>query len=71
MKTFILMSMALATIAFLTHLFSGKMKSKPPVPANLWLFYLIEKIFGENELRAKEVKENGMPQANPGQNKDV
>jgi hypothetical protein len=71
MKTFILMSMALATIAFLTYLFSGKMKGKPIVPASLWLFYLIEKVLDEDELSIKEVKEDGMSQTNPGEDKDV
>ena len=71
MKTFILMSMALAIIAFLTYLFSGKMKGKPPVPANLWAFHLIEKTFGENSSSKEEVKEDGMSQANSGQDKDV
>jgi len=71
MKTFILMSVALATIVFLTYLFSGKMKGKPMVPANLWFFHLIEKIFEENNSSKEEVKENGMSQSDSGQDKDV
>jgi hypothetical protein len=60
MKTFVLMSIALAIIVSLTYLFSGRMKGKPGVPANMWLFYLIEKIFGENDSSPKEVKKNEM-----------
>ncbi len=36
-----------------------------------WVFELLEKIFKEEDLSIEEVKENGMPQANPGENRDV
>jgi hypothetical protein len=70
MKMFILMSIALVTVAFLTYLFSGRIKGTPVVPASMWLFYLIEKIFDENDSSAEGVKGNGMSQVNPGPYKD-
>ncbi len=70
MQTFILMSIALAAIVSLTYLFSRKMKGKQLFSPSMWVFYLIEKIFDENDSSTEGVKENGMSQANPGQNKD-
>ena len=70
MKIFILMSIVLAIIVFLTYRLSGRTKGKPLFPPNLWVFYLIEKIFGENDSSIEGVKGNGMSQTDPGQNKD-
>jgi hypothetical protein len=36
-----------------------------------WVFDLLEKIFNEEDLSTEEVKENGMSQANPGENRNV
>jgi hypothetical protein len=70
MKTFILISISLAIIVFLTCRISGRTKGKPLFPPNLWVFYLIEKIFDENDSSIEGVKGNGMSQSNPGQNQD-
>lgn len=57
-KFVVLMLMFFATVTALVYLAVGKIKGKPFVPPNaLWIFYLIEKIFSE-----KEVKKNGMSQ---------
>jgi hypothetical protein len=69
MKSFILMSIALAVIVFLTYRISGRAKGKPLFPPNLWIFSLIEKMFGENDSSKKVVKENGTSERNSGQNK--
>lgn len=65
MKTFILMSIALATLVSLTYLFSGKMKRNQLFSPNMWVFYLIEKIFGEND-SSKKVMKDDVSRANPG-----
>lgn len=66
MKTFILMSIALATIVSLTYLFSGKMKRKQLFSPNMWVFYLIEKIFGENDSSKEVMKDDDVSRTNPG-----
>ncbi len=73
MKILFLMSIYLIiTGAFLGYLFFGKIKGKPLVSSKaLWIFYLIEKIFGENDSSKERVKENGMSRHNPDQNKDA
>ncbi len=36
-----------------------------------WVFELLEKIFNEKDSSTEEVKENGMSQTDPGENRDV
>ena len=36
-----------------------------------WVFDLLEKIFEKNDSLTEEVKENGMSQTDPGENRDV
>jgi len=66
MKTFILMSVVLATIVSLTYLFSGKMKRKQLFSTNMWVFYLIEKIFGEDDSSKEVMKDDDVSRTNPG-----
>jgi hypothetical protein len=55
----VLMLMLLAAVGPLVYLAFERTKGKPFVPPNaLWIFDLIEKIFNQ-----KEVKENGLSQA--------
>jgi hypothetical protein len=65
MKTFILMCTALTIIVFLTYRLSGRTKGKPLFQPNLWVFYLIERIFGEND-STKEVMRDDVSRPNPG-----
>ncbi|MCK4384778.1 MAG: hypothetical protein KAW52_00805 [candidate division Zixibacteria bacterium] len=56
LKFAVLMILTIVTVGALIYLAVRKVKGKPFVPPTaLWIFYLIEKIFNE-----KEVKENGM-----------
>ncbi|HVP35786.1 MAG TPA: hypothetical protein VMT04_02200 [Terriglobales bacterium] len=54
MMTFILLSIALALIVFLTYQLSGRTKGKSLFQPSLWIFCLIESLFGEND-PSKEV----------------
>jgi hypothetical protein len=60
MKTFILMSIALAVVVLLTYRLSGRTKSKPLFPPNLWVFHLIERIFGENDSSKEVMKDDNV-----------
>ncbi|MCJ7577204.1 MAG: hypothetical protein MUO91_02005 [candidate division Zixibacteria bacterium] len=56
---FMIMFFAMATA--LICLITGRIKVKPIIPGNVpWIFYLIEKMFGENDSCSKEVKKNEM-----------
>ena len=58
---FILMSIYVLTMGSPLYLVFGKARGKPVVPVKtLWLFDLIEKIFGQDNLSTKEVKENDL-----------
>jgi ABC-type transport system involved in cytochrome c biogenesis permease component len=58
-KTAVLTIMFLATTVCLMGLAIGKIKSKSSLSGNVtWIFYLIERIFGENNSTSKEVKRN-------------
>jgi hypothetical protein len=66
------MIMFLAMVTALIVLATGRIKPKPIIPGNVpWIFYLIEKMFGENDSCSKEVKENEMPEVDQRQDKDV
>jgi high-affinity Fe2+/Pb2+ permease len=62
----LLVKMAVLIIAFvivavLICLTARRIKTKPIIPGNVpWIFYLIEKMFGENDSSLKEVKKNEM-----------
>jgi hypothetical protein len=50
--TVLIISLAIATA--LVYLIARKIKAKPIIPGNVpWIFYLIEKMFGENESCSK------------------
>jgi len=51
-----------AIVTVLIYLAEWKLKDKPFAPPNsLWVFYLLEKLFGENDSCSREVKENELP----------
>lgn len=62
----VLVEIAVLIIAFAMamvsiYLIARRIKVKPTLPGNVpWIFYLIEKMFGENDSCSKEVKENEM-----------
>lgn len=64
--------MFLAMVTALTVLATGRIKPKPIIPGNVpWIFYLIDKMFDQNNSSAKEVRENEMPEVDQRQDKDV
>jgi hypothetical protein len=68
----VLMIMFLAVTAVLIGLATGRIKSRSSLPGNVpWIFYLIEKMFGENNSTSKEVKKNELSQTGQCQDKDV
>lgn len=53
----------LAMVTALILLATGRIKPKPIIPGNVpWIFYLIDRMFDQNNSSAKEVKEDGMPE---------
>jgi hypothetical protein len=62
----LLVKIAVLTISFaivtaLVYLITRRIKAKPIIPGNVpWIFYLIEKMFGENDSCSKEVEKNEM-----------
>jgi hypothetical protein len=73
----VLVKIAVLIIAFAMaivsiYLIARRIKAKPTLPGNVpWIFYLIEKMFGEDDSCSKEVKENELPKAGQWQNKNV
>jgi len=60
-KTLVLI-IAFAMAIASAYLIAKRIKAKPILPGNVpWIFYLIEKMFGENDSSSKEVKENELP----------
>jgi hypothetical protein len=59
----VLMIMFLAVTAFLIGLATGRIKPKSFLPGNVpWIFYLIEKIFGEENSASKGGERNELSQ---------
>jgi hypothetical protein len=60
-KIAVLMIMFFAMVTASICLITGIIKVKPILLGNVpWIFYLIEKMFGENDSFLKEVKKNEM-----------
>lgn len=60
-KIAVLMIMFFVMVTASICLITRRIKVKPILPGNApWIFYLIEKMFGENDSCSKEVKENEM-----------
>jgi hypothetical protein len=62
----------LAVTALLIGPATGRIKSRSSYPGNApWIFYLIEKIFGEDNSTLKEVRKNELSQTGKCQDQDV
>jgi hypothetical protein len=71
-KMAVLMIMFLSVIVVLIGLATGRIKSRSSYPGNApWIFYLIEKIFGEDNSTLKEVRKNELSQTGKCQDQDV
>jgi hypothetical protein len=68
-KTAVLMIMFLVVTVLLIGLAMGRIKSKSSLPGNVpWIFYLIEKIFGEENSASKGGERNELSQTGQCQN---
>jgi hypothetical protein len=68
----IIATMLVFAMAASVYQIAKRVKVKPIIPGNVpWIFYLIEKMFGENDSSSKEVKKNELPKADQCQDKNV